>query len=223
MKFDTILDNMGINNHAKNILRKLIEGNNRFVNGCPIGPNRSQERRENLSDGQEPYVILVTCSDSRINPVVLFDAGIGDIFSVRNAGGVVLGINESENHSLASIEFYAKELCGNKHGVLLVLGHTNCAAVQSCLNLPLTKSMGSKSMDKLRDTILANIKTTNDCNDTLSAIKANAAAILSSIIEKSDVIKKVIASGNLTPFQATYDIVSGKVEYMDKFETLSLE
>jgi carbonic anhydrase len=74
--------------HSKTTLERLIEGNKHFVKGDFIAPNRSEERRLQTLSGQQPFVAVLTCSDSRISPTIFFDTGIGDLFIVRTAGNV---------------------------------------------------------------------------------------------------------------------------------------
>jgi len=74
---------------GRSALDRLLEGNVRYASGSPEGPNRTAERRDSVTDGQEPFAVVLTCSDSRVVPELLFDAGIGDIFVIRTAGNVV--------------------------------------------------------------------------------------------------------------------------------------
>ena len=105
-------------------LEDLLEGNRRFVEGKMVNPNRSSARRREASAGQHPTAVILTCSDSRVPPEILFDRGIGDLFVVRTAGNVV------DDSVLGSIEYAVAHL-----GVrlIMVLGHTNCGAIGAAL------------------------------------------------------------------------------------------
>lgn len=110
---------------ADQILAMLAEGNQRFVDGKAINPNADSWRRTvTATDGQKPLVTILSCSDSREVPEILFDRGIGDLFIIRVAGNVV------DKAVTASVEYG----CGHLNTpVLLVLGHTKCGAVAACV------------------------------------------------------------------------------------------
>jgi carbonic anhydrase len=102
----------------------LKEGNKRFLNNLKINRNLLQQANE-TSDGQHPFAIILSCIDSRTSAELIFDQGLGDVFSVRIAGNV---INED---ILGSMEFACK-VAGSK--IIVVLGHTNCGAIKgACL------------------------------------------------------------------------------------------
>lgn len=105
-------------------LERLMEGNKRFVDGNPQHPRQNLARRTLLLRGQRPIAAVVGCSDSRVPPELIFDAGLGDLFVVRVAGNV---IGEFE---LESLIFGVKTL---EAPIILVLGHENCAAVNAAL------------------------------------------------------------------------------------------
>ncbi|MDE6275331.1 MAG: carbonic anhydrase [Clostridia bacterium] len=106
---------------ASDALQKLKEGNSTYLNSkTSLGDISPQKRMSASENGQSPYAVIVTCSDSRVIPESIFCAGIGDLFVVRVAGNVI------DNHQLGSIE-YATEHLGCK--LIVVLGHTQCGAV----------------------------------------------------------------------------------------------
>ena len=108
----------------KESLTKLIEGNKRFAQGKSIHPNRSEELRSTLLDGQNPYAVVISCSDSRVPVEIIFDVGLGDIFVIRTAGHVL------SNETMGSLEYAVKEL-GVKF--VMIMGHDNCGAVKSAM------------------------------------------------------------------------------------------
>ena len=111
---------------AEEALKKLKEGNKRFLEAKKSEGDISLDRREKTcAEGQEPYAILVTCSDSRVIPESIFSAGIGDLFVIRVAGSVM------DNHQLGSIE-YAVEHLGSR--LIVVMGHNHCGAVNAAIN-----------------------------------------------------------------------------------------
>lgn len=106
-------------------LERLEVGNARFVSGYPIHPDETPKRIRDLKKGQHPFAVVVSCSDSRIPPELIFDQGLGDIFTIRTAGNVI------GDYELGSIE-YAVEHLGCK--LVVVLGHENCGAIQAFLH-----------------------------------------------------------------------------------------
>ena len=107
-------------------MEKLIDGNDRFVQGKSIHPHESADYRESLAKEQHPFATVLTCSDSRVTPVLIFDQGIGDLFVIRVAGNVI------DEDVAGSIE-YAVDHLGAK--LLVVLGHENCGAVSAAYHV----------------------------------------------------------------------------------------
>lgn len=112
--------------NAEESLKRLKEGNQKFLKARTNDGDISIDRRINsYKNGQQPYAIIVTCSDSRVVPEAIFNAGIGDLFVIRVAGFVM------DDHQLGSIEYAAEHLgCG----LVLVLGHNHCGAVDAAIN-----------------------------------------------------------------------------------------
>ena len=111
---------------ADEALKKLIKGNGLYLGAKTGTGDISRERREDtLKNGQQPYAIIITCSDSRVIPESIFSAGIGDLFVIRVAGNVI------DDHQLGSVE-YAASLLGVK--LIVVLGHDHCGAVDAAIN-----------------------------------------------------------------------------------------
>ncbi|MCM1334882.1 MAG: carbonic anhydrase [Bacteroides sp.] len=107
-------------------LERLIEGNKRYISSRgSVGDISPERRSETVSDGQHPYAIIVSCSDSRVIPEVIFSAGIGDLFVIRIAGNVI------DDHQLGSIEYAAEHLGA---GLLVILAHDHCGAVDAALH-----------------------------------------------------------------------------------------
>ena len=105
--------------------KKLIEGNQKYLDAkAGTGDISKEMRLQTAEQGQHPYAIVITCSDSRVIPESIFSAGIGDLFVIRVAGNVL------DNHQLGSIE-YAAEHLGTK--LIVMLGHTRCGAVGAVL------------------------------------------------------------------------------------------
>ena len=110
---------------AKEAKQRLIEGNQRYIDvNMPLGDVSPAVRRRTAADGQHPYAIVISCSDSRVIPESIFSAGIGELFVIRVAGNVI------DDHQLGSIEYAADHL-GTR--LIVVLGHTRCGAVDAAI------------------------------------------------------------------------------------------
>lgn len=106
-------------------LEKLTEGNKRFLDEKSVHPHQSKKTVLENQDGQKPFAVIVTCSDSRVSPEIIFDQGIGDLFVIRNAGNLISDID------MGSIEYAVEHLDAK---LIVVLGHTECGAVKAYIN-----------------------------------------------------------------------------------------
>lgn len=104
---------------------RLTQGNQRFLDEKSIHPHQNKQSVLANQDGQKPFAVVITCSDSRVSPEIVFDQGIGDLFVIRNAGNLISDID------MGSIE-YAAEHLGTK--LVVVLGHTECGAIKAYIN-----------------------------------------------------------------------------------------
>jgi carbonic anhydrase len=180
-------------------LDKLLQGNARYIADKLEHPNRSAERREAISSKQEPFAIIVGCSDSRVSPEIVFDQGIGDLFVVRVAGNVVGPIE------MASVEFSSVYL---QSSIIIVLGHENCGAVSAVLNHQ------AKAIEPIATKIEAALyRNKHKFNGTPleNAIKANIKAVVEEI-RANDVISNLIAEKKIEVVGGYYHLESGKVE-----------
>jgi carbonic anhydrase len=109
-----------------NALEQLQAGNRRFVQHHARHPHQSAARVTETAAGQKPYAVVITCSDSRVSPEIIFDQGIGDLFVIRNAGNIV-----EEEDVLASVEYVVEHL-----GVrtVVVMGHEHCGAIEAMIH-----------------------------------------------------------------------------------------
>src|SRR4029077_5365572 len=107
---------------APEAISKLKEGNGRYVSGNLQHPGQTTDRRTELAKSQHPFAIIVSCSDSRVPPEIVFDQGLGDLFIFRVAGNVI------DDHGLGSIEYGVDHL---NVRLIVVLGHQSCGAVQA--------------------------------------------------------------------------------------------
>lgn len=182
---------------AEQALRRLEEGNRAYLAAEPGRGDTSPERRlQTFRHGQEPYAVVVTCSDSRVIPESVFSAGIGDLFVIRVAGNVI------DDHQLGSIEYAAGHL-GCK--LILVLGHTQCGAVDAAIN-----SDPEGYIKFITDEIKLAIGGETDdyracCLNVRRSIR---------LIEESLDIQQIEREEGLRVMGAVYDLESGQVEFL---------
>jgi len=185
-------------------LDKLIAGNEKFVNGHPVHPNESLNRIKELKEGQHPFVVLVSCSDSRIPPELIFDQGLGDVFSIRTAGNVI------GDYELGSIEYAVEHLHCK---LIVVLGHENCGAIQAYATSgdekhddhiqSLVNYIASEEEEKIiPDSLRSNI-------DIL--VKANISHGVNLLKSSTPVLKPLVDNNEIKIIGAYYDLDSGKV------------
>ena len=188
-------------------LNLLNEGNKRFLNNLKINRNLLQQANE-TSDGQNPFAIILSCIDSRTSAELIFDQGLGDIFSVRIAGNI---INED---ILGSMEFACK-VAGSK--IIVVLGHTKCGAVKgACDHI----EMGNLTalLTKIRPAVDEETLTKENRNSNNSVFVENVSTInvkrtVKSIMQRSTILKEMIESGQIGIVGGTHDISTGEVTF----------
>lgn len=192
----------------------LFEGNKRFVNNLKINRNLLQQANE-TSDGQHPFAVILSCIDSRTSAELIFDQGLGDIFSVRIAGNI---INED---ILGSMEFGCA-VAGAK--IIVVLGHTKCGAIKGACD---HVEMGNLTalLSKIRPAVDAETATTANRNSGNPVFVENVAAInvkrtVSAIIERSTILRSMIENDEIGIIGGTHDITTGVVTFFP--ETISL-
>jgi len=190
-------------------LRYLVEGNHRFVENLRAHRDLLQQVNE-TSDGQYPFATILSCIDSRTSAELIFDQGLGDIFSVRVAGNVV---NED---ILGSME-YACKVVGSK--LLVVLGHSKCGAIASaCQHI----KMGNITalLSKIQPAV-AKVSVTHADITTEEAVQKvadqNVLESIEQIKQRSEILMELVRSGEIKIVGAMYDIESGRVEFFDAF------
>jgi carbonic anhydrase len=190
-------------------LNLLKDGNKRFVNNLKVNRNLLQQANE-TSDGQHPFAVILSCIDSRTSAELIFDQGLGDIFSIRVAGNI---LNED---ILGSMEFACK-VAGAK--IIVVLGHTKCGAVKGACD---HVEMGNLTalLSKIRPAVNDETSTINDRNSSNTAFVENVATInvkrtVQSIAERSSILKDMIEKGEIGIIGGTHDITSGQVVFYE--------
>ncbi len=188
--------------NANQIIEKLKNGNANFVADKLEGKLQDKIRREELTSGQKPHTILLSCADSRVVPELAFDAGLGELFVVRVAGNV------ANTSSLASIEYAVAHL-GTK--LIVVLGHQSCGAVTAAAE-------GGDNGYNLNH-LLAHIEPAISASEKGTAIndivKTNAKLNAKELINRSSIIKNAVENNGLKIVSAYYNLNSGKVDFLD--------
>lgn len=190
-------------------LQFLQEGNNRFINNLNANRNLLEQANE-TRDGQWPFATILSCIDSRTSAELIFDQGLGDVFSVRIAGNIV------NTDILGSMEFACK-VAGSK--LIVVLGHSKCGAVKGACD---HVEMGNLTelLSKIQPAVYQEKETTDNRTSKNSEFVENVAEInvkrnVKNIIERSFVLEQMLEEGQIGIVGAMHDIESGKVIFYD--------
>ena len=189
----------------KNALKRLVDGNQRYVNSTTVCHEDWSAKRLAQSQGQAPFAVIVTCSDSRVPPEIIFDQVLGDLFVIRVAGNVV------DDFAIGSIEYGVTVLGAD---VILVLGHSNCGAVEGALKGLKFDNHIQEVLNAIQPAVEA-VKGTTE-NVLEKAIKANVRHVESKLKSSKPVLAKLLEQGKLGILGGYYDLSSGKVEFLDK-------
>ncbi len=200
---------------ARAALERLREGNRRFVSGARSSDAlTSHARRSELAAGQEPFAIVLGCSDSRVPAELVFDQGLGDLFVIRVAGNIVA------SSQIGSVEF-AAERFGTR--LVVVLGHSQCGAVLATLE-ELQQPTGSQSrnlrsiVDRVRPSVepLLATELRHDPEALVrNAVRANVRFSASHLRHGSEVLEQLIERDGLLVVGAEYSLETGVVEFFD--------
>ena len=207
--------------YADEALERLREGNRRFVSDVRSHENLTNEaRRSVLASGQEPFAIILGCSDSRVPAEIVFDQGLGDLFVIRVAGNIVAP------SQIGSVEF-AAERAGAR--LVVVLGHSQCGAILATLDelqRPTEKhSRNLRSIvDRVRPSVEALLSTDlkYDRDELVrQAVRANVRASANQLRHGSDIVEDLIQNDGLCVVGAEYSLETGVVEFFDAQSDLS--
>ncbi|MBI1224323.1 MAG: carbonic anhydrase [Bacteroidetes bacterium] len=189
-------------------LQFLKEGNQRFVGNLSYNRNLLQQVNE-TSDGQFPFAVVLSCIDSRTSAELIFDQGLGDIFSVRIAGNVL------NNDILGSMEF-ACNVAGSK--LVVVLGHSKCGAVKgACANVKMGHLTGL--LDKIQPSInkVTLQQTKLDAADFVEEVATeNVLLQMQQVLEQSEILRNLYEEGKIGVVGAMYSVETGEVEFLSK-------
>jgi carbonic anhydrase len=188
--------------NGKDVLEKLLEGNKRFISGT-TKPRSLVERRKELVNGQQPMATIVTCSDSRVVPEFIFDAGLGELFTIITAGNVVSEIG------IGSIEYAV----GHLHTPLLVvMSHEKCGAVTAAYDNH-QEACITNIVDKIQPAV-KEVKKGNDKTKEIEEVVVENCIDVSEEIQKSPIVAKALKEGTLKITCMKYFLEKGNVEIL---------
>jgi carbonic anhydrase len=200
---------------AREALERLREGNRRFVSGARSSDAlTSQTRRSELATGQEPFAIILGCSDSRVPAEIVFDQGLGDLFVIRVAGNIVA------SSQIGSVEFAAARF-GTR--LVVVLGHSQCGAVLATLE-ELQQPTDNQSrnlrsiVDRVRPAVesLLSTELRHDPEALVrQAVRANVRISASHLRHGSEVLEQLIQRDGVMVVGAEYSLETGVVDFFD--------
>jgi carbonic anhydrase len=205
---------------AQEALQRLREGNQRYVEETRSSDTLTgRVRRRAVADSQEPFAVILGCSDSRVPAEIIFDQGLGDLFVIRVAGNIVAP------SQIGSVEFAA-----DRFGLRLVvvLGHSNCGAITATLE---ELNRGSKEqsrhlrsiVDRIRPSVQA-FMGTSIANEPAAhihhAVRANIRMSANHLRHGSDILEQLIENNGLVVVGAEYDLETGVVQFFDGLDGL---
>jgi carbonic anhydrase len=199
---------------AEVALRRLIEGNKRYVEGSLHRSPHETPHRPDLLAAQFPFAVIVGCSDSRVPAEIVFDQGVGDLFVIRTAGHRV------DDIAIASVEYAVREL---KTRLVLVLGHQNCGAIKAAIDLPASIEAWDPSgavatnhiprlLSKLQEVITRSREMPGDLLN--NAVHENVRTVMRKLSDSSSVLQEAIFLDGLKIVGGYYSLETGTIELM---------
>jgi carbonic anhydrase len=192
-------------------LEFLKEGNTRFVNNLKANRDLLQQANE-TRDNQFPFAVILSCIDSRTSAELIFDQGLGDVFSIRIAGNVV------NTDIVGSLEFACK-VAGSK--LIVVLGHTSCGAIKgACDHVEmgnLTELLSKIQPSVYEETLTSDTKTRTSKNSKFveNVADINVKRSVKSIVSRSYILEQMIEKGEIAIIGAKHHLDTGKVVFME--------
>jgi carbonic anhydrase len=189
---------------SEEAIKRLVAGNQRFVNQRPLYFKQSRQRLRSVATAQYPLAAILSCADSRIPPEIIFDQGLGNLFVVRVAGNV------ASEMIVGSLEYSTSVLGAN---LIVVLGHERCAAVTEAINNQSLPGRIGLITEEIKPA-LNNIQSrSGDINR--NAVIANIRYQVEKLQEKSELISQSVQNNNLKIVGAFYDLDTGKVDFLE--------
>ncbi len=189
-------------------LQRLVQGNQRFVDGRGTAYTGF---RSDLATGQNPFAVVVGCSDSRVPAEIVFDVGLGDLFVVRVAGNIVAP------SQVGSVEFAVLKF-GTR--LVVVMGHTHCGAIDATLEVLAGARSDSRNLAAITDRIAPNIREVaarepDPSRRMLASVEANVRAAVSHLSYGSRLLEELTLKGQIKIAGAVYSVETGVVSLLD--------
>ncbi len=183
-------------------LTQLLRGNERFVAGWPDRPNQSARRRREVSEsGQQPFAIILSCSDSRVPPEIIFDQGLGDLFVIRVAGNVL------DDIILGTIEYAVEHI---HVPLIMVLGHDKCGAVTAAVHGVEVRNRIQALAEALRPAI--ETARTQEGDVISNAIDVNVQQAVTALCTSEPVLAQARTAGHVLIVGGRYNLDTGEVK-----------
>jgi carbonic anhydrase len=185
---------------------RLMAGNARFASGAQLHPHEQLAWRETLLAGQHPFACVLACADSRVTPELVFDHGLGDLFTVRAAGEVL------DDAIVGSIEYAVEHL---HVPLVVVLGHARCGAVQAAVDLVAGRGPITGSVNTIARAIEATVRATpavaDDAEFLEACVRHQAKRVATELTERSTLIGEAATSRQVDIRSAVYDLRTGRI------------
>ncbi|TDE00288.1 carbonic anhydrase [Jiangella asiatica] len=191
---------------AEDAWARLVDGNDRFAAGTPRHPHEDEDHRASLVAGQHPIACVLSCADSRVAPELVFDQGLGDLFTVRSAGEVL------DDAVVGSIEYAVEHVAVP---LVVVLGHAGCGAVQATVDVvrgaPTPDGSIAALVTAIEPAVRAVATTIDDDAYLAACVAAQAQAAADALAEASPIVHEAVAAGRTSVVAAVYDLASARV------------
>lgn len=189
-------------------LAELKSGNRRFMEDHPAHPHQTRERLHALETGQHPIAVVISCSDSRVPPELVFDQGLGDLFVIRNAGNIV------DDYELGSVEYAVEHL---HTGLIVVLGHEGCGAIAAFKEHKLDSVPNhiQHIIDYIKAEPEEQALNDNDFHYSDLAVEANIQHGVHVLQQSEPVLASAIARGEVRVVGGLYDMHTGEVRWLE--------
>ena len=191
---------------ADEALARMKAGNARFRDGNLRHPDQGARRRLQVEPEQHPFAVVVSCSDSRVPPEIIFDEGLGDLFVVREAGHV------AADATLGSIEYAVEHLHAR---LVVVLGHDHCGAVSAAVDTLVHDARPHGHILTLVDALAPAIRRVRDAGGDLvsKGVRANVDFVVESLRDSHPIIAELVREGSVKVVGGVYDLHTGTVEW----------
>jgi len=186
---------------ADQALQKLMDGNKRYTAVKSNHSNQTPARREEVAKGQNPFAVIIGCSDSRVPPEIIFDQGLGDLFIIRIAGNVI------DNPGLGSIEYGVEHL---NVPLVMVLGHEKCGAVDAAVKGGEAPGQIGSLIEAIKPAVE---KAKTESGDMLdNAVQENVKMVVAKLKASKPILAEMLEKGKIKIIGARYDLDTGIVE-----------